>query len=500
VSITGNNTYVRITLQNYGANLPQVVGTNVIVSPYENFTPNLSGNFSGTVQANSRILPSGTYYQVCVFYNGQQFRCGNYLINSAFDLNSAIPLSSIPVMGMNQVVVQSFLCPQVVAVTTWTCTHNFNDFPVFTQVSDSAGRQIFPDTTSVSNPNVAVFTFLTPQAGNALITHAGSIAIATNQPNAVVQNPVAPQIIQGPPLAVSANTSFTGLLTCKQFDSVRCVDAVNSAGWVGSDVGAWINAALADTPNGGTVRIAPGAYTLSTQVVPTSNVKIECASNTAVLTASASFNAAMVSASGISNVSLTGCTLDGNRSGNANQFGAISLTNATKGKIVGNHFQNFSGGRIVYLSNGSNGNTVQDNEIDHYGQPLPAVANGNEGIALAPSGSGAGTQDNDILHNFIHDGNGGIGVYNSNAVPSVSTNTSNNRILDNRIQGLANDGILLFNSNNTSNGSLIQGTLIKVISSAAMVGRLTELGGIPRTVLLHCCKADQALVRVWELT
>ena len=265
--------------------------------------------------------------------------------------------------------------------------------------------------------------------------------------------------------AVHAQTSVSGNVKdagCKNFGNVRCVDATNSAGWAGSDVGAWVNAALADIPGGGTVQIASGRYTLSTQIALTSASSIECAPNNgSVITASASFNSSMLSASGINHFHITGCVMDGNRSGNANRFSAVSLTNAAKCKIVGNHFQNFSGGRLIHLNSGSNGNTIQDNEFDHYGAALPAVMNGSEAIALAPSGSGAGVQDNDIIHNFIHDGNGGIGIYNSDAAPSVSANTSNNRILDNRIQALANDAILLFSSDGTANGSLIQGTLIK---------------------------------------
>ena len=136
-------------------------------------------------------------------------------------------------------------------------------------------------------------------------------------------------------------------------------------------------AALAALTSGGTVRITAGTYTISSSLTATSNVDIECSPNNAtILKASATLNAPMVSATSINHARIAGCVFDGNRSSNSNQFGGITLVGATNNSIVGNHFQNFTGGRIVYLASGSNFNTIQDNEIDHYGQALPAPMNG----------------------------------------------------------------------------------------------------------------------------
>ena len=459
---TVTSTQVTFELKNFGGRIPKSGGLaigNIKVA----FKPDTSGNFSGAVYSNGGIDPSGTYYNVCIENNGQAVRCERYLVSGAtWVLGTAAPLV-VPNLGPNQLVLQTFPCIVTVATTTWTCTHDFNDSPVMVNVFDSMGNQIFPDTTNVANPNVTTITFVTPQSGKALISHAGAISFATNQPSPVLQNAVGGQVIQGPPLAVSSNTAFTGTVTCKNFANVRCIDPTNMAGWTGTTVDAWIRSAQADLgAKGGTIRVAAGSYTLATQLSVHSNITIECdPSQQASIKASASLNATMFSGSSISFFRMFNCTIDGNRSDNANQFGAISFTGVTKSKIINNHFQNFTGGRIINLSSGSNSNTIEENEIDHYGVVLPAVVNGNEAIALAPSGSGAGVQDNDVIHNFIHDGNGGIGVYNSNAAPSVTANTSNNRILDNRIESLPNDAILLFNSNNTSNGSLIQGTFIE---------------------------------------
>lgn len=67
----------------------------------------------------------------------------------------------------------------------------------------------------------------------------------------------------------SGTETFTGALNCKNFEQIRCVDSSNSAGWTGSDVGAWINSAYADLPaTGGTIRLAGSAlcYSQSTAI------------------------------------------------------------------------------------------------------------------------------------------------------------------------------------------------------------------------------------------
>jgi hypothetical protein len=66
----------------------------------------------------------------------------------------------------------------------------------------------------------------------------------------------------------SGTETFTGLLNCKNFENVQCVDGVNSQGWAGGDIGAWVNSAVAALPAaGGTVYItAPSAITLTTTI------------------------------------------------------------------------------------------------------------------------------------------------------------------------------------------------------------------------------------------
>ena len=197
-NVTGSNTYVRFTLSNYAANIPTVTGSNVIVVATKDFHPDTNGNISGTIQGNDTISPIGTYYQVCIYYQGAQFRCATYLITgSAFNLNSAVPLTIVPIAGPNQVVPACFPFLQQTPSSVWTITHNENDPYVFVQATDLSGNQIFPDTLNISDPNTSTLTWVSAQAGRALVCHGVAISIATNQPNAIVTNPVGPQTIVG---------------------------------------------------------------------------------------------------------------------------------------------------------------------------------------------------------------------------------------------------------------------------------------------------------------
>jgi hypothetical protein len=227
-NVTAQNAFVRFRLNGFGAFLPTVDdGSGVIVSEQQDFKPDVFGNINGPLVPNDLIKPHGTFYQACVYFQGIQFRCSTYLVNSApstFNMNTAPSLTTVPAASPNQLVLQTFPCVVSVAATTWTCAHNFNDSPVMVSVYDATGKQIFPDTVNVSNLNVATLTFVTPQAGTALISHAGAITLATNQTNAVLQNPTASQVIQGPSLAIGSPTTFTGSLTCTNFENIRCVD------------------------------------------------------------------------------------------------------------------------------------------------------------------------------------------------------------------------------------------------------------------------------------
>lgn len=206
------NASVCFTLQNFKPNVPRVISTGEIVQQ-QNWciTPSsVDGSFSTPILRNDFITPIGTFWRVDFIWNNIQQSSATYLINhTPFNLDVETPLSSIPIAGPNQIVTFAFVCPQVTASTTWTCVHNFNDSNVWTEVFNSSFAQIFPDTVTVTNPNTVVFTFVTPQSGLAIVLHAGAIAIATNQPNAVLQNPTGSQLICCFPLALNSAVTFS---------------------------------------------------------------------------------------------------------------------------------------------------------------------------------------------------------------------------------------------------------------------------------------------------
>jgi len=102
VNSTGSSTFVRFMLAGYGSNIPKVTGSNAIATPCYDFRPNSSGQISGTIQGNDRIFvganpAGGTQYQVCIYFQGQGFRCNNYTITgTSWNINNATPSTTNP--------------------------------------------------------------------------------------------------------------------------------------------------------------------------------------------------------------------------------------------------------------------------------------------------------------------------------------------------------------------------------------------------------------------
>src|SRR5258705_12138341 len=117
-----------------------------------------------------------------------------------------------------------------------------------------------------------------------------------------------------------------GSVTCKNFDSVRCVDAANPAGWAGSTVDAWLAAAQSDIGGAATIQLAPGSDTYATSFSPNSNITVVGAgAGKTTLTAAVGITAAPISLSGVTNVTLRNFTVDGNRALNANIFDGLDI-------------------------------------------------------------------------------------------------------------------------------------------------------------------------------
>lgn len=255
------------------------------------------------------------------------------------------------------------------------------------------------------------------------------------------------QVSQKPLPGQDLNNAFTGNNTISNLNGDVYLDGVKYA---------TLAAAVAALPSGGTLHISAGTYTVTASLAMVTNLDIECSPNNAtILQASASLNVPMIVATSVNNWRIAGCVIDGNSPTNSNQFSAVQTTTSSGFKIIDNHFQNFNS-RVLNISSGSSNFRIEGNEINNYGQPLPAALNGQEAIALAPVGAANGVQDGIIAKNYIHDGNGGVALFNSTAAPSAVANTSGNQVIDNRIRALANDAIVIASSSGTSSGSLIR--------------------------------------------
>ncbi len=220
--IVSNGTFVRFSLRNFGGQIPGAPGIPAVVGwPDKDFTPDGSGNISGTIITNQAITaPNGTFYHVCIWYRNQLFRCNDYVINSAFDLNTAIPLNIVPNIGPGFNVLPCFVFQKPTTGLIWTITHNLNDVNTFVETADLNGIETFPPVggANLSDPNVAVITWSSPQAGRAMVCHSTQLNIATNQPDAIVSHPIAPQTINVQPLSVPS-------LTDTELTVGKCVEA-----------------------------------------------------------------------------------------------------------------------------------------------------------------------------------------------------------------------------------------------------------------------------------
>ena len=209
-------------------------------------------------------------------------------------------------------------------------------------------------------------------------------------------------------------------------------------------------AAVAEVPSGSTVRIRAGTYPVSATVNLSSGLDLECSpNNRTILRASPSLNTPMFVANGKNHFKISGCVVDGNRSANTNQFDLIQIANSSDGVISGNHLQNGQS-RMIHVEGGCQHIRILGNEINHFGQPLPA-STGNEGIALAPTAGQAGISHVTISRNRVRDGNLGIAIYPGTASvdPVFDVDVIGNRVFSN-----ANDGFLVY-STSSSGGPII---------------------------------------------
>lgn len=91
-------TKVRLHLANCSG-IPRVLGTGIVARDSYEFTPDSSGNFSGSVYPNSAIDCGGaatSTYKVMVHVDGALRWQAEFLISAATDLNTAAPVTTAP--------------------------------------------------------------------------------------------------------------------------------------------------------------------------------------------------------------------------------------------------------------------------------------------------------------------------------------------------------------------------------------------------------------------
>lgn len=213
---SGSNTYVRFQLVDYGGSIPVVSNpaNNAIFNPIKDFKPDANGNISGTIQGNDTITPFGTKYLVCIYYQGQQFRCSTYSITgSTFNLTTAIPIVIPPNTNQNILYARTMTFLQPTPANPWVIVHNFNNSQVYVFCVDLAGTNIFPDKIFWTDANTVTVSWFVPTAGSCLVMQASNISISSPIQNNLVANPIAPQTINTQPLNLGGALSVAGGIT-----------------------------------------------------------------------------------------------------------------------------------------------------------------------------------------------------------------------------------------------------------------------------------------------
>lgn len=450
---TSPNTYVQFTLQGYGTSIPRVIGSNVFVSPTPPpLKPDKQGNINGTITGNDAIDPAGTYYQVCIFFQGQSQWCNTYNIlvgQSPWNLNSAVPIVVPPPPTTFTQYARTFGCLNASATTTWTCNHQFGSSIIVVQCFDINHNWIVPDSLNTGDPNNAIITFINPQAGNCTIMNAGQLNL-TNQPaNAVVMNPNSDQNIIGFNLLHNGNAipdagssvtwtqaqRFTGGITANIFNHV-----VHWDGAVYPYTQTGLANALAAACNGsipGLLVLDPTQMQIMTIMTSSITVPSNCTvigpgKSALILQATAtSVSTPILIANNAVHVRLLDFGVDGNRANNSNVFQGIQGTGNSDVTIDGMRIANFLGNAVEF-DGASLYITVSNNDFSRNG-----VFNGSAAaFDLFPNTSNV-SQIRFGPNNIVHDSN--VGVFISN--PSAGQSVYDVSIFENDFYSNAEDAI-----------------------------------------------------------
>jgi hypothetical protein len=155
--------------------------------------------------------------------------------------------------------------------TVTVCAYGATGIPCSPTVTVYSDPALTTPTTNpqTSDGNGQVFVYAAPGRYTYTVTGNG---ITGQSFTATVAGSGGGDVLSSGNNTLTGNNTFRGPLNCKNLQgAVRCVDAANTPGWTGTDMGAWINAADSDlgaTP--GEVWIFGGG-TMTTTLTPSSN-------------------------------------------------------------------------------------------------------------------------------------------------------------------------------------------------------------------------------------
>jgi hypothetical protein len=196
-------------------------------------------------------------------------------------------------------------------------------------------------------------------------------------------------------------------MQCKNLENIRCIDTVNSQGWAGSDLGAWINAASAVLAGPGHIMVTPGTYTLTTPVVPLSGQQILCSGEGACIVSGTGLAAGnhFFSFASLSDVRISGFTLNGPANASASGTGqdnrGVSCSGCTRLEVDHMQFTSVSYGIAASSDTDSN---LHDNWISNIGlEGISAAGNNTQVRNNRISNVGSSNQHHGI---YLQNGDG----------------------------------------------------------------------------------------------
>lgn len=233
-------------------------------------------------------------------------------------------------------------------------------------------------------------------------------------------NPPFPMYDQTVPISSPLNG-----VTCKNFESIRCVDPINSAGWAGSDPGAWINSAVSNCAGPCIIQMSAGTFLASTAITLTKGITLQGAGNgnitadtpaTLLQEANGANLTTFIAATG-TGVTIRDIYIDGNKTNNSSAQDCINASNV-KFRIMMVTVDNCKRHDLVLGASGQDTRITQSSFVDAGSNNIEISAGATDVFLLSDESENAGQYD---LH--TNQGTGGIHIIGgdySNATGSSS--------------------------------------------------------------------------------